>query len=340
MRGIQVSKYVKEPSELRVTNNIPEPVPKPDEYGVEVRSFAANFFDILQVQGKYQFQPPFPWTAGVEFSGVVVRVPTAPADGRAPQFNVGDRVFGGNQGACAERVALSEDKLFPVPQGWSFADAAGLWVTAPTSYGGLVLRGELKKGDFVLVHAAAGGVGLAAVQVAKAFGATVIATAGTPRKLEVAKSFGADHVLDYRQADWPEQVKKLTPNGRGVDIVYDSVGLIEKSTKCIAWKGRILVIGFAGGIIEKIPANRLLLKNCSVVGVFWGGMIAREPQVGVDTWKGIFELINSGKYRGTLFTDKEYRGFESVAEALTDLGRRDTWGKVVVNVGEEGRSRI
>ncbi|KAK7555334.1 quinone oxidoreductase [Phyllosticta citricarpa] len=337
MRAIQVAKYVKDPSELRVSE-IPEPVPKPNEYLIEVRSFSCNFFDILQIQGKYQFQPPFPWTAGVEMAGVVLRTPSA--QGGAPKFKEGDRVFGGKQGAFAEQVAVVEDQLFPMPQGWSFAEAAGLWVTAPTSYVGLVLRGEIKKGDYVLVHAAAGGVGLAAVQVAKAFGATVIATAGSPRKLEVAKSFGADYALDYRQKDWPEQVKKLTPKGRGVDIVYDSVGLIEKSTKCIAWNGRILVIGFAGGIIEKIPANRLLLKNCSVVGVFWGGIVSRDPQIGVDTWNGIFDLIAAGKFRETAFTDKEYNGFESVADALGDLGRRETWGKVVVNLDQEGKSKI
>ncbi|KAK8153827.1 quinone oxidoreductase [Phyllosticta citrichinensis] len=338
MRAIQVAKYVKHPSELQVAE-IPEPVPKPNEYLIQVHSFSCNFFDILQIQGKYQVQPPFPWTAGVEMAGVVLRTPSAPTGG-APKFKVGDRVFGGNQGAFAEQVAVIEEQLFPMPQGWSFAEAAGLWITAPTSYGGLVLRGEIKKGDYVLVHAAAGGVGLAAVQVAKAFGATVIATAGSPRKLEVAKSFGADYALDYRQKDWPEQVKKLTPKGRGVDIVYDSVGLIEKSTKCTAWDGRILVIGFAGGVIEKIPANRLLLKNCSVVGVFWGGMIAKNPQVGIDTWKGIFELIEAGKYRETVYTDKVYNGLESVADALSDLGRRDTWGKVVVNLDQGGKSKI
>ncbi|KAG4216803.1 hypothetical protein PC116_g34716, partial [Phytophthora cactorum] len=159
----------------------------------------------------------FPWVAGVEFSGVVLATPTAASKG-APKFPVGSRVFGASQGAYATRVLASESELLPVPQGWSFTDAAGLFITAPTSYSALVSRAGVKPGDWVLVHAAAGGVGLAAVQVAKAFGATVVATAGTPRKLEVARRFGADHVVDYRDPKWPDQVKKLTPKGRGVDI--------------------------------------------------------------------------------------------------------------------------
>ena len=140
-------------------------------------------------------------------------------------------------------------------------------VTAPTSYGALVIRAGVKKGDYVLVHAAAGGVGLAAVQIAKAFGATVIATAGSARKLEVAKGFGADYAIDYNTKGWEDEVKKLTPGGRGVDIVYDPVGMVNTSLKCTAWNGRILVIGFAAGNIEKVAMNRVLLKNVSLVGL-------------------------------------------------------------------------
>jgi NADPH2:quinone reductase len=195
-------------------------------------------------------------------------------------------------------------------------------------------------GDWVLVHAAAGGVGLAAVQIAKAFGATVIATAGSPHKLDVAKQYGADYAIDYRQADWPEQVKKLTPKGRGVDIVYDPVGLITNSTKCIAWNGRILVIGFAAGEIEKVAANRILLKNISVVGLHWGMYSVHEPETIEVVWNGLFDLMESGKFRGTCFTDKEYVGLESVGPALAALGARDTWGKVVVKLPQEGQSKF
>lgn len=195
-------------------------------------------------------------------------------------------------------------------------------------------------GDWVLIHAAAGGVGLAAVQIAKAYGATVIATAGTQHKMDVAKSFGADYAIDYTKPDWPEQVKKLTPKGRGVDIVYDPVGLIAQSMKCTAWNGRLLVIGFAAGDIEKMATNRILLKNVSVVGLHWGMYATMEPEMVDVVWDGMFELMNSGKYRGTCFTDREYVGLESVPTALKALGGRDTWGKVVVKVPQEGQSKI
>lgn len=195
-------------------------------------------------------------------------------------------------------------------------------------------------GDWVLVHAAAGGVGLAAVQIAKAFGATVVATAGTQQKLDVAKVFGADHCIDYQQADWPDRVKKLTPKGRGVDIVYDPVGLIAQSMKCIAWNGRLLVIGFVGGDIEKVATNRILLKNVSVVGLHWGMYATMEPQTVETVWDGLYKLMESGKFKGTVFTDKEFVGLESVPDALRALEARQTWGKVVVKVPQEGQSKI
>lgn len=250
------------PDQLKITD-LPDPTPKPHEYLIANHAAAQNFFDILQVRGKYQNQPPFPWIAGAEFAGTVLKVPSSLPKGRTPKYKVGDRVFGATQGAFATKLAAPEETLLPVPEGWSFFDASGLFVTAPTSYAALVHRAGVKRGDFVLVHAAAGGVGLAAVQIAKAFGATVIATAGTKKKLDVARSFGADFCVDYNQKDWDAEVKKLTPKGRGVDIVYDPVGLITQSLKCTAWNGRILVIGFAGGDIEKVATNRVLLKNVS-----------------------------------------------------------------------------
>lgn len=237
-------------------------------------------------------------------------------------------------------MAAREEVLLPVPESWSFFDAAGLFVTAPTSYGALVMRAQVKKGDWVLVHAAAGGVGLAAVQIAKAFGATVIATAGTKHKLDVARSYGADHAINYTDGTWPDQVKKLTPRGRGVDIVFDPVGMIDKSTKCIAWNGRLLVIGFAAGNIEKVAMNKVLLKNISIVGLHWGAYSLHERERIPETWKGIFKLISEGKFRGTVFTDEEFVGLESVPRALEALGSRGTWGKVVVKVPQDGESKL
>lgn len=324
---------------------VPTPSPAADKYLIEIHSAGTNFFDILQIQGKYQHQPPLPWVGGAEFAGTIAATPTSSA---SPRFKVGDRVFGATQGAYATHVLAPEQALLPVPNGWSFEDAAGLFVTAPTSYGGLVHRAGVKQGDWVLVHAAAGGVGLAAVQIAKAHGATVIATAGTARKREIARDFGADYVIDYSDKNWPEVVKKLcaekrTGNGKGgVDIVYDPVGMIETSLKCVAWNARLLVIGFAAGKIEKVALNRVLLKNVSIVGLHWGQYAKFETETVASVWKGIFDLVAQGKFRGTAFTDESFVGLESVPRALKALGGRETWGKVVVNVvgNEKAKSKL
>ncbi|PQE33355.1 hypothetical protein CJF32_00006636 [Rutstroemia sp. NJR-2017a WRK4] len=338
MRGIQIKEYVKEPKDL-VVSDLPDPIPGLDQYLIEIHATATNFYDLLQIRGKYQHQPPLPWISGSEFSGTIVSTPRLT---RNPKYKPGDRVFGASQGGYATLVCAREENLYPVPPAWSFFEAAGLFVTAPTSYSALVTRANIQAGDYVLIHAAAGGVGLAAVQIAKAFGAIVIATAGTPRKLEVAREFGADHAIDYTDATWPEQVKKLTPKNRGVDIVFDPVGLIDKSTKCIRWNGRLLVIGFAGGDIEKVAMNKVLLKNISIVGLHWGAYATNEPETLPVVWEGIFKLIKEGKFRGTVYTDREFVGLESVPAALESLGGRGTWGKVVVRVeeGKGARSKI
>ena len=337
MKAVQVAQYVSGPLDLTVTTVSP-PTPSPNQYTIAIYATAANFFDLLQIRGKYQNQPPLPWISGSEFSGRITAVPTSTSN---PKFRVGDKVFGAAQGGYAERVCAVEEQLRPVPKGWSYFDAAGLFVTMPTSYAGLVTRCQIKAGDWVLVHAAAGGVGLAAVQIAKALGAIVVATAGTPHKLAVAKRFGADHLVDYRDEDWPNKIKKLTPKGRGVDIVYDPVGLIEKSIKCIAWNGRLLVVGFTGGPIEKVATNRILLKNISVMGVHWGAYTPNEPERIVEVWDRLFELFDGGKVKGTNYTDEEFVGLERVPAALKALGERATWGKVVVKVPQaEGESKL
>lgn len=210
----------------------------------------------------------------------------------------------------------------------------------PTSYAALITRANLQAGEWVLVHAAAGGVGLAAVQIAKAMGAKVIATAGTREKLEIAKRFGADFGVNYREnEDWPKEVLKIRP--KGVDVVFDPVGLISPSQKCIAWNGRLLVVGFAGGPIEKIATNRILLKNISVVGIHWGAYAKFEPEKIEEVWRELLKLMDGKKWiRPTNFTDKVYRGLEDVPKALEALGGRETWGKVVVDLPEGRESRI
>jgi NADPH2:quinone reductase len=279
----------------------------------------------------------------MEFAGTILATPTGSK--AANRYKVGDRVFGASQGAYATHILAPEVALFPVPSGWSFEDAAGLFVTAPTSYGGLVTRANVQPGEWVLVHAAAGGVGLAAVQIAKAKGATVIATAGTERKRTIAREFGADYVIDYRNDKWPDEVKRIckekrTGNGRaGVDIVYDPVGMIDQSLKCVAWNARLLVIGFAAGKIEKVALNRVLLKNVSLVGLHWGQYANFETKTVGVVWKGIFDLIAQGKFKGITFKDETFVGLDSVPRALKALGSRDTWGKVVVKVIDE-KSRL
>jgi NADPH:quinone reductase len=244
MKAVQVTHYVSGPQDLQVTT-LPTPQPHATKYLIKIHACGTNFFDLLQIQGKYQHQPPLPWIAGSEFSGVVIATPTsssntsgkvdASIDGTVSvlsghRFKVGDRVFGATHGAYATHILVDEAVLFPVPAGWSFPDACGLYVTCPTSYGALVTRAQTQPGEWVLVHAGAGGVGLSAVQIAKALGATVIATAGSERKREICKAFGADYVIDYRDKSWPQQIIKLceekrTGNGKaGVDVVYDPVG--------------------------------------------------------------------------------------------------------------------
>ncbi|EFX04025.1 alcohol dehydrogenase [Grosmannia clavigera kw1407] len=339
-RLYHLSPFFQGPDGLAVSN-LPDVQPAPDQYLIAVHAAAANFFDILQIQGKYQNQPPFPWVAGAEFAGVVLATPTG-SQLVKPRFAVGDRVFGASQGAYATKVCATESQLCPVPTGWSFSEAAGLFVTAPTSYAALVIRANIRAGDYVLVHAAAGGVGLAAVQVAKAFGATVIATAGTARKLAVAQAFGADHVIDYKaEANWPDAVRKLTPNGRGVDIVFDPVGLVDRSTKCTAWNGRILIVGFAAGKIEAVAMNKVLLKNISLVGIHWGAYTRNEPDQIPAVWEGLRWLIDRGAFRPTVFTDGEpFVGLDHVPATLKALGGRETWGKVVVEIPQEAESKL
>ncbi|PCH07109.1 Polyketide synthase, enoylreductase [Penicillium occitanis (nom. inval.)] len=338
MRAIQLSEYVKGPLDLKITD-LPTPSPTADKYLIEIHSAGTNFFDILQIQGKYQHQPPFPWISGTEFAGTILATPTS---SRNHKFKVGDRVFGAFQGAYATHILAPELSLLPVPRGWSFTDAAGLFVTAPTSYGGLVTRANVQAGEWVLVHAAAGGVGLAAVQIAKALGATVIAATGSEEKGQVARRFGADYVVNYRaDKNWPEQVKKLCKENRkgngkaGVDVVYDPVGMIDQSLKCVAWNARLLVIGFAAGTIEKVALNRVLLKNVSIVGIHWGQYASFERETVPVVWKGIFDMIDQGKFKSTAFTDENFVGLESVPRALKALGSRGTWGKVVVKIVDD-----
>ena len=224
-----------------------------------------HFLISLQARGKHQnnrslVRPPF--ILGLEFAGIVISAPFSHI------YSPGDRVFGGSLGSYAERIAVKETSLHHIPKNWDFRDAAGFAATAPVSYGALIIRGRLQRGETVLIHASAGGLGSMAVQIAKAIGARVIATAGSQEKLDVARGYGADECINYlNNSNWWKDVLGFT-DGVGVDVVYDPVGLVDKSLKCTKQKGRILVVGFAGteGNIEQIPTNRILLRQAQIIG--------------------------------------------------------------------------
>jgi NADPH2:quinone reductase len=322
MRAIVVDRWM-EPAEL-VPRDVPDPVLGPGMLGVEVRAAGCNFFDLLMVRGQYQVKPPFPFVPGAELAGVVHAVGSGVA-GFAP----GDRVLASVAlGAFAERAAVPAAAAWKMPDGMPFEAGAALPIVYPTSYAALVNRAQLRAGETLLVHAAAGGVGIAAVQIGKALGARVIATAGGAEKLDVARRAGADLALDYGAADWVDAVRAAT-DGRGADVIYDSVGgdVFDASLKCIAWNGRLLVIGFASGRIPEVKLNRVLLKNIALVGLHWGAHALHEPERIPETFRAILALYAAGKVAPVVF------GTYPLAElpaALAALGSRRSYGKVVV----------
>jgi len=321
MKGYVVEQWLKGPDDLKLSET-QVPVPKEGQLLIDVKAVGLNFFDILMIQGRYQIKPPFPFIPGGEFAGVVLK-------STVPQYKPGDRVFGSGNG-FAEQVVVEAGKCIRIPSKLSFEEAAGLYITYPTSYAALVLRAKLQPGEICLVHAAAGGVGIAAVQIAKALGATVIATAGSAEKLEVAKKYGADFCINYRDKDWTNQVKKVT-KGHGADVIYDPVGMIDESMKCTAWNGRILVVGFAKGSFEKIAVNRVLLKNISLVGVHWGAYFNFEKESVPEVWKALLDMLESGKLKSAIY-EKVYT-LQTIPEALNAIANRETYAKVVARVG-------
>jgi NADPH2:quinone reductase len=322
MRAVVVDKWM-EPSEL-VVRDVPEPELTPGGLAVDVKSAGCNFFDILMVKGQYQVKPPFPFIPGAELAGVV----TAVGEGVAG-FAPGDRILASaGLGAFAERAVVPSKGAWKMPEGMTFDEGAGFPIVYPTSYAGLVNRAHLKAGETLLVHAAAGGVGIAAVQIGKALGARVIATAGGADKLEIARRVGADVAIDYRSGDWVEQVKEAT-GGRGADVIYDPVGgdVFDQSLKCIAWNGRLLVIGFASGRIPEVKLNRVLLKNIALIGLHWGAHVMHEPERVPEAFAALFDL-----YRAKKIAPVIYRAYPlaELPAALEALGSRGSYGKVVV----------
>jgi len=252
-----------------------EPAAGSGEVVVKIHAAALNFFDTLIIAGKYQFKPAPPFSPAAEFAGTVESLGAG-----VSSFKVGDRVVGYmTYGAARERVAINVDKLAKVPDGLDFDRAAGICITYGTTFHALKDRAALKPGESLAVLGAAGGVGLAAIELGKIMGAQVIACASSDEKLAFARKHGADEVINYANDDLKEALRRVT-NGRGADVIYDPVGgnYSEPALRSIAWKGRFLVVGFAAGEIPKLPLNLVLLKGCDVLGVFWGSFIERDPE--------------------------------------------------------------
>jgi NADPH:quinone reductase len=301
----------------------PEPQAAAGEVVVEVRAAALNFPDLLMIQGLYQERPPLPFVVGTEMAGVI----SAVGEG-VTQFKPGDRVVAACGRTLAERVAAKAALVLPAPRGLDFDAAAGICITYFTTLHALRQRAQLQAGETLLVLGAAGGVGTTAVELGKQMGATVIAAAGSAQKLELTRRLGADHAINYGTEDLRERLKEIT-GGRGVDVVYDPVGgaLAEPALRSMAWKGRYLVVGFAGGEIPRIPLNLPLLKGCAIVGVFWGSFAQRERDVQRQNVAELWQLFESGRLVPTV---GERHALENFAEAFESLRTRRAQGKVVL----------
>jgi len=309
-----------EPQDVLRLVDLPEPEPAHDQLRLKVDAVALNFPDVLLCRGTYQEKPPLPFTPGLEVCGTVLEGP-----------RTGERVLaapGLPIGGMAEQVLVPAVGALRVPEDMPPAKAASMLITYQTGYVGLHTRCHLQPGETLLVHAGAGGVGTAAIQLGKAAGARVIATAGGPEKVQVCRDLGADVVIDYAAEDFVAVVKDVT-EGRGADVVYDSVGgdVTDRSRRCIAFEGRLLIVGFAGGRIAEVPANHVLIKNYSVVGLHWGLYRTHAPQVIPDTHEALLALWEQALIDPLVGAELPLAEGPS---ALARLADRGTIGKVVL----------
>ncbi len=312
------------PPESLTFEELPSPRPGPGEAVVTVKAASVNFPDVLIIQNKYQFKPPLPFSPGSELAGVVKEV----GEG-VTAFKPGDQVIAfTTYGAFAEEVKTEAGRLLPMPEGMDFASAAAFLLTYATSDHALRDRGALAAGETLLVLGAAGGVGLAAIEIGKALGARVIACASSDDKLAVCREHGADALINYSAEDLRERIKALT-EGRGVDVVYDPVGgpYSEPAFRSLAWRGRLLVVGFAAGEIPKLPLNLALLKGASVVGVFWGDFARREPRQFADSVRQLGRWYAEGRLRPHV---AQTLPLARAADALKLMAGRQVKGKVVL----------
>jgi NADPH2:quinone reductase len=313
--------------ESLVVEEVPPLVAGPGEVVVSVKAASVNFPDVLIIQNRYQFKPPLPFSPGSEVAGIVKSV----GEG-VTRAKPGDRVMAfTTYGGFAEEVKTDATRLLPLPAGMDFTIASAFVLTYGTSDHALRDRGALERGETVLVLGAAGGVGIAAIEIAKAVGARVIACASRDDKLAVCREHGADDTINYESENLRERVKALT-NGKGVDVVYDPVGgpYTEAALRSCAWRGRLLVVGFAAGDIPRIPLNLTLLKGCSIVGVFWGEFTRREPAAFSASIAQLERWYAEGKLRPHVSATFP---LERAADALALMAAREVKGKIVLVVG-------
>jgi len=324
MRAVLCTAYGP-PDSLRV-QNIAMPTAVPDQAVVSVKAAGVNFPDVLIIENKYQLKPPLPFSPGSELAGVVETVGE-----RVTNVKPGDRVMAiVGYGAFAEAVSVDAARLLPIPDGMDFVTAASFGLTYATGDHALRDRGDLKAGETLLVLGAAGGVGIAAIEIGKAIGARVIAAASSDDKLAVCREHGADAAINYAAEDLRERIKALT-DGKGPNVIYDPVGgpYTEPALRSIAWRGRLLVVGFAAGEIPRIPLNLTLLKGCSIVGVFWGDFSRREPERFAASMRQLGRWFAEGKLKPHV---SRTFPLERAADALTLMAARQVKGKVVLTV--------
>jgi NADPH2:quinone reductase len=303
---------------------LPTPEPKAGEVRVAIRAASLNFPDLLIVQNKYQMKPPLPFVPGSEYAGVVDAVGAG-----VTHLKPGDAVaaFGGT-GGFGTHAVVNAALVMPLPPGFAFDDAAAFILTYGTTHHALLDRGALKAGETVLVLGAAGGVGTAAIQIAKTVGARVIAAASSDEKCALCRELGADATINYSSANIRDELKTLT-EGKGPDLVYDPVGgdLAEPVFRSIAWRGRYLVVGFAQGGIPALPLNLALLKGASIVGVFWGEFARREPKGNAKALAELAQWYAQGKVKPVIDSRLP---MEQLPQAFARMGSRQVRGKLVM----------
>jgi NADPH2:quinone reductase len=303
------------------------PAPEADQVLIEVAAAGLNFADLLLIAGKYQERPLPPFVPGFEVAGRAKAV-----GAHVRRVKPGDRVMAVlDQGGFAEQALAREVDCFPIPPAMDFVTAAGFAIAYGTSHGALEWRAHIKPGERLLVLGASGGVGLTAVEIGKAMGASVIACAGGPEKLAIAKAHGADHLIDYKSENLRQRIKEICGGG-GVDVVYDPVGgeLFDQALKCTNWGGRLLIVGFAGGSVPQIPANYLLVKNLAALGIYWGSYRRQQPQLVEASFAQLFAWYREGKLKPLI--SHRFDLLEA-ATALELLASRRATGKVVLTTG-------